>query len=269
MSRGHLSKICFNCCLSFLICLPFLVPFDANRDVDLQGLIVIIAGSFAALALLTAQKFQYKTLPNIGFRLLSVFCVACLLSTIINPHKAYDIIGAPYVRIGFVSILSYILCGFMLLTIPINNFIKYLYLIISSLAWLSLPYSLVRFHSLVRLPGVINQPDIFACLLGCCLLLGWYMIYKLPQIKYWLAVNQLFLIIVLFLTQTRAVIAITILLSMAWLYLRRNIVSKRQLLVGGLSVILVAVSCYGILPHRLTNKAYAYQSTTSACSVQP
>jgi hypothetical protein len=270
MSRSHLSKICFNCCLALLICLPFLVPFDASRDVDLQGLVVIIAGGFAALAAFTIYRFSYKSLslPNIGLILLSVFSFACLLSTIVNPHKAYDILGAPYVRIGFVGVISFVVCGFMLLGIPVNKFIKYLFLIISILAWLSIPYSLVRFHSLVRLPGILNQPDIFGCILGCCLLLGWYIIYDSSQKKYWLMANQLFLTILLFLTQTRAVIAITILLSLIWLYLRRDIVSRRQIIVGGLIVTLIAISCYGILPHRLKNTAYAYQSTTYRFSLQ-
>jgi O-antigen ligase len=244
-------------------CLPFLVLFDTSRNIDLQGLILIVAGGFAWLNLVlssTVSKRQLASLPTLS---LGLFMVSCVLSVLVHPHLGYDLLGAPYIRLGTLGLLSCLGCGLVVSRLSPQRLITYLYIGISSCAILSIPYSLLRFHSLLRIGGLFAQADIFAVFVGCGLLLGARLLRLYPRWRYYCFASQGLLGGLLLLSQTRSVLFLLLLIYPLW----RRWSVRKWLLYAGIVVALL-ISAQFLLPSRLTNVDYANQSISYRLDLQ-
>ncbi|MGC1177264.1 MAG: O-antigen ligase family protein [Candidatus Saccharimonadales bacterium] len=258
---ARFSRFCVSMSLVLAACLPLLVPFQgASRNIDLQGLILIIAGGFAWLAVLLRYRARRRVPRAAHVVLLAVFMACCLISLVLDPHKNYDLLGAPYIRLGTLGLLACVGCGLVTARFSAVTLTKYLYLGTTGMALVSVPCSLLRFHSLTRIGGVFAQADVFACFLGCGLLLGLHMSRQYPRRRYLLLGNQLFLVSLLLLTQTRAIIVAVALLSLAWSVQHRASKTARRLPVYMIGLLLVFFGLYHFAPGRLTNAGYASES---------
>ena len=256
---GRAVGVCRNASLVLAGCLPFLVPFNPARNIDLQGLLLIISGGFAWFVLLLGHRQTLKSLGRWESVLLGIFAISCLISLAVNPRLGYDFLGAPYIRLGTAGLLACIGIGRLLTTIPFKRLVAWLYLIILGLSVVSVPYSWWRFHSLLRVGGVFSQADIFACFVGCGLLLGLEMLVLYPRRRNVLLGGQLFWAILLLLAQTRAVLLLVIALVLVWEGRRLGWKSKQLALYVGAALLLLAGLNYWA-PNRITNTAYASES---------
>ena len=125
--RPHLANLCNQCGIALMVCLPFLVPFADARNIDMQGLILLLAGLASWLAVFLNHWSPIRTMGKVEKLLLAGFIVFCLLSLVANPHPGYDFFGAPYIRLGTGGILACIGCGFALQKISSKRLVIYLY----------------------------------------------------------------------------------------------------------------------------------------------
>jgi O-antigen ligase len=251
-----MSRFCFRVSIALLICLPFLIPFEAFRNTELQGLILILAGVFAWISLL--WQGDVIALTRLQTALLGIFVVCNLISLLVNPHKVYDLLGAPYLRLGTAGFLACVGCGLLLRQLPTSRLIKYLYLIISMSIWLSLPYNWLKFHNLLRIGGVFSQADVFA---GCGLLLGMEALRRYPQRQALILGNQLLLTVVLILSETRAVILLVFILGLIWLIRHHPSAVVKQVTLGiCLCLVIGLLGSYHFTANRLNNPSAAINS---------
>ena len=245
-----------------IVCLPFLVPFSDARNIDLQGLILILAGLTGIGAVMLRKPRVLNSLSRLEQMLLGVFVASCMLSLLANPHKGYDLLGAPYIRLGAAGLVACVACGLALRNISSKRLMQYLYLIIGVSAILSIPYNMLRLHTLVRIGGVFAQADIFAVFLGCGLLLGLAMWTMYPRWRPPLLIMQLVLLGLLLLTETRAVLFLVIILYgyMFWQNHKQTGWSWWQWLACIIGALLVLIGAKILLPVRVTSGAYADQS---------
>lgn len=255
-------RVAYLSCLALLASLVFLVPFDAYRNIDMQGLILLVAGVLAAVYL-----WLDKVKAGLGLEkyLIGLFLGCGIVSLLISPHKDYGLLGAPYVRIGLPALFACLFCGLLLRRSPPKTLMAYLYIGITALGLVSLPYAALRYHSFERLGGVFAQADILAVFLGCGLLLGWGLLSLYPKQRPKILATQIGLAILLIGTQTRAVLLLVLLLSLVW---AGRHLSYRWLVGGLLAGILVLGGVYQFLPQRLTNQQYADESINYRLSLQ-
>lgn len=262
MSAG-LSTYLAKVSLALAACLILLVPFsDPFRNIDFQGGVLITSGSCAWLALLQ-RRLKLDRYASVG---LGLFVISCLLSLLVNPHFGYDLFGAPYLRLGAAGLLSCIGIGWLLACLKPKRLMHILYSLLVAVAALSVPYSLWRFGVVLRLPGLVAQTDVLATLAAVGWLLGLQLWRRYPKYRKWLAVTQVSLLSVLLLTETRAVIVITIGLSLAWLWQHAN----RRVFWSGLAItgLLLGLGSLTVSNSRLTNPGYANQSVAYRLSLQ-
>jgi O-antigen ligase len=266
-ARTHLAELCGSISLALAGCLAFLVPFSAPRNIDLQGLLLIVSGGFAWAGLALGDRKQFKRLGRLAGSLLVVFSVTCVVSLLVNPHLGYDLLGAPYIRLGTAGLLSCIGIGLLAARREAKRLMVELYLLIIGLTILSVPYSWGRFHSLLRIGGVFGQADIMACVVGCGLLIGLGILNLYPRQQRALLGMQAFLAVVLACTQTRAVLFLVIVLSIAWMLHNKRQKSFKSMIYLGALLLLLGGLHYA-LPNRLTNTAYASQSIQYRLTLQ-
>lgn len=240
--------------LALAICLPFLIPFEAARNIDLQGIILIIAGSLAGVSILL--KHSLPGLDKFTTLFLLIFSAGTLLSAALNPNLAYNLLGAPYLRLGALGLLACPLIAFLLYKKTVGQITESLYLLILIAAFISIPYNIFKFQGMVRFAGIFAQPDIMASLLGCGLILGFGSKLRVRNSYLWLAA-QTGLAVLLLLTQTRAVIVLVSLICLG------GLIVAKQFKILVVTVILIAfgvitLSYYG--SGRLNNPGYARQS---------
>lgn len=253
----NIRKLCTVVCLAFLVCLPFLVPFDPARNIDLQGIIVLIAGGFGVVGLaLSRSKID---LPRPATLLGVIFLLSGFISLLLNPHLYYNLLGAPHARIGLMAFITYVVSAFVVLQIPVVTRLKYMYMTIVSVAVASVPYALWNLGTLERLGGVFAQADIFACLLGVGILIGLSLLPRSPRHTKILYVTHGLLITLLFLSETRAVLIITALLWLVWLVRERSVSWKRVVGIAA-AIVITAATVHALLPSRLTDVTYAKES---------
>jgi O-antigen ligase len=261
-SRGtstSASRFFSRLCIAWTVLLPFLVPFDSYRNVDLQGLVLLLAGACAWLVILL--KPRLFLLPDAwGNRLLTIFIMLCLLSNVITPHLGLNLLGVPHLRLGSLGLLSCIGIGLLARRLASDRLAGAAYVQILSVAVVSLGYAVVRYHGVHRIGGVFNQADVFACIIVCGIILGW----QFCSLKTWrgcaVLASQLFLLALLLLTQTRAAIALVLVLSLVWLYQAR-VISFRQYLLVCLILAIAATAAFRLLPSsRLNDESYAARS---------
>ena len=268
VSTASLAYVCRYVSLLLAGCLPFLVPLDPVRNIDLQGLLLLVSGSFAWCAVLLHYRKTLRLTNRLSQVLLAIFAVACLVSFLANPHYGYDFFGAPYIRLGSAGLLACIGIGLLTKTVPLKQLLVYLYGIILGLAAISVPYNLGRLHSLSRIGGVFAQADIMACFVGCGLLIGLGLLLRYKRQRPYILAGQLFLGILLLLTQTRAVLLLVIGLYILWeLQTWGKAGMKRIVICLFTSVLLLGILHY-IAPGRLTSASYADQSVRYRLSLQ-
>jgi O-antigen ligase len=248
-------------------CLPFLVPLDPVRNIDLQGLLLIVSGSFAwcAVTLHYRKTFRFDQLTRV---LLAIFAVACLVSFLANPHHAYDFFGAPYLRLGSGGLLGCIGIGLLSRTVPQKRLLIYMYGIIVGLSVVSVPYAWWYYHSFSRIGGVFAQADIMGCFAGCGLLLGLQLINSYRRYRTFLLAGQVFLAVILLLTQTRAVLLAVIVLYGIWEVHNHRAAAWKRLVLCLVMVVLLLGGLHYLAPNRLTNTTYADQSIRYRLTLQ-
>jgi O-antigen ligase len=257
---GRVAGVCRSASLVLAGCLSLLVPFDPGRNIDLQGLLLMISGGLAWCALLLGYRETFRPLGRLTGTFLGIFAACCLVSLLVNPHFGYDFLGAPYIRLGAAGLVSCLGIGLLLTTVSPKRLLSGLYLIILGLSVISVPYSWWHFHSLWRIGGVFSQADIMACFIGCGLLFGLEMRRLYPGHRRVLAGTQLFWLVLLVLSETRAVLLLVIVLGLVWeLHGRRT----RRLKLAALYIMAALILLGGLhylMPNRLTNTAYASRS---------
>src|SRR5665213_2870127 len=103
--RQRFSGLATQVSMALAICLPFVLPFDTARNIDAQGLLIIVIGGFAWGALILKPSFWKRLLPW-QWVLLGLYMLAGLVSVVVNPHVGYDLLGAPYIRLGAGGLLA-------------------------------------------------------------------------------------------------------------------------------------------------------------------
>lgn len=255
--------------LLVLVCiLPLLVPFGLSRNIDLQAMVVVLSGALAWTAVLLRQR-QQKMRLNLMLLCIGLYCLACTVSWLVHA-SVLNAFGGALARLGSLELLSAVGIGLALAHLPRQRLVTALYASIIVLALISLPYNLLTAHHLVRIGGLLHQPDFFAVIVGVGLLLGADVWQKAPKYRPYLAAGQAYLVIVLVMTQTRAVIALLLLLTLSGLWLS-GLTIKRKTLLSLVSLALIAMgffSLQAVLPGRLTNGHYADQSVSYRLSLQ-
>ena len=111
LSKTSLARTYRRIAVTLALVLPFLVFFDAPRNIDMQGYLVVVVGVAAWLAIaLQAGRCRLERPTNI---LLAIFGLSLLLSTFFRPHLGYNLLGAPFARLGLLQLLSCIGFGIM------------------------------------------------------------------------------------------------------------------------------------------------------------
>ena len=256
----YVASICRKVAVSLTCLLALLVPFDPVRNIDLQGLILLVIGGFAWTSVLLKTSWSLKQSNRIAVGLLSTFIIACLVSLLINPHFSYDFYGAPYLRLGTAGLIACLGSGLLFRTLPLKRLLTGLYGLITIIAVVSIPYSLIRFHALGRIAGLFAQTTTLAAFLGCGFLIGLELFRVHRPWRRYIIASQLVLIAELLVTETRAVLALVVVLSLVWiLYNRHQLLNLRRIIY--LSMVgLILGSLYLLLPGRLTNESYAVDS---------
>ena len=244
------------------------MPLDPVRNIDLQGLLLIVSGSFAWCAVALHYRKVLKLENKFTGILLAIFAVTCLVSFLVNPHHVYDFFGAPYLRLGSGGLLACIGIGLLARTVPRKRLLIYMYGIIVGLSVVSVPYAWWYFHSFSRIGGVFAQADIMGCFAGCGLLLGLALIRSYRRYRTSLLVSQLFLAVVLLLTQTRAVLLAVIILYGVWEVHNHRAAAWKRLVLCLAMVVLLLGGLHYLAPNRLTNTTYADQSIRYRLSLQ-
>lgn len=206
LSTSNISNFIFKTAVVLIVAMPFLAPFPDNRNADLQGIVILIAGLLSSVYIITKYKSFNNLLSNKERVLLIAIMVFALLSFLVNPHKNYDLLGAPYVRLGLAGTYSIIACSFLMSSIKTRDLLRYLYLLIIAIATISVPYTIYEQGTVNRIGGLFSQADIFAVFMGCGLLIGVEIYKKYPKLKFQIISSQILLVVLILLSQTRAVI---------------------------------------------------------------
>jgi hypothetical protein len=260
MTRTGIAAFSRKLTIAFVCCLPFLVPFSGSpRNTDMQGLILILAGATGWLAVILGKNLRIaRPYPTTAI-LLAIFMISSLASLAVNPHWLYDLLGAPHVRLGTAGFLACIGCGLALCRITLKQLITAMYLIITGLALVAVPYSWLHLHSVARISGISAQPDILAAFLGCGLMLGMQMLRYYPLRRSFLYVNQLLLFGLLIASGTRSILFITlILLPIYWQQLKSRWTWQWLVYLAVIGSLLCSAKL--LLPTRLTDIGYAGES---------
>ncbi|HEX7633192.1 MAG TPA: O-antigen ligase family protein [Candidatus Saccharimonadales bacterium] len=257
---GRLADICAKSSIALAACLAFAVPFGPSRNTDMQGLLLLIVGGLAWISLLL--KWHGWPLDRPATILLGLFFGIGGISSIVNPHLTYDLLGAPHIRLGYLGLLSCLGFALLLQRTALLNILRFLYALILAIALISLPYVLWHDHSVTRIGGLFSQADIFGVCLAVGLILSSYVHWQTTRRRYTLfVVAQVYLSVLLILTGTRAAIFLCAILYPVSLRLGSRVSYTKLLLGSGLAVALLILS-QSILPGRVTDAHYATESVS-------
>ncbi len=257
MTRVGLADTFRKLAVVFALSLPFLVPYGGpGRNTDMQGLVLLLAGA-CGWAVIALERFAaLRALDKPVRVLLFVFALSCL-GSLLSPHFAYNVLGAPHVRLGIAGLFACIGCGLALRSVELKRFMTWLYGTLCVLAGVALPYAWIRFHDLARLGGTFAQADIFAVMLGCGLMLGIWMLREYPGKRPYLLAGQILLAVLLVASGTRAVIILMLLLLPLCAKVRWR--SWGWVIYGSLCVALL-LAAQAAAPSRVTDVRYANES---------
>jgi O-antigen ligase len=247
--------------------LPFIVPFSPGRNVVAQGLLILLIGFFAwALVYLNQNALSIK---NSKLKwVIAIYIAACGLSLIFNPHKGYDLLGSPYIRLGSLGLVACLGLGLSARSLSLRKLIAGLYALTVLIAITALPYSAFRLHNLARLGGVFDQADILAVFTGVGLLLGLQVYKDFTRYRKYIIFTQALLLIVLVLSGTRSILLILLILTPIWLHFNFKNLKTSQWLTY-LVVVVLAFAALSVFYHgRLNNADYAGQSISYRYDLQ-
>jgi O-antigen ligase len=252
--------------LALAAVLPFVVPFDPSRNIDAQGLLLLLAGASAWIALIIEGNLKFKS-AALKWSII-LFIVACILSFLFNPHKSYDLLGSPYIRLGSAGLIACVGIGLLTARLKVRQLQLTLYAICLLLAVSSVPYSWLRIHTLYRPGGVFSQADILAVYMGVGLLIGLKLWEEFKDRQKIVLLCQLLLGLALILSSTRSVLILIVILAPLWL----NYYVKSWTIKRWLSYLVVMALLFGLLATfyhgRLDNIKYASQSLSYRYDLQ-
>lgn len=246
----------------WLVCLlPLLVPFSLNRNIYLQGLVVILSGLLGWTA--TTIRLRRRELrPPISFSLLlGLYVLATVVSLLVHPSLR-NLFGSPLVYLGSAVLITAPGCGLALYSLPPVKVFRWLYVSFVALAAVSLAYSLPGSWVDGRLGGVFHQADFLAVSMGLGLILGVELWRRQQFRRRWLVCAQTVLAVVLLLSQTRAVIGLMPLIILTMVALS-GVPIRRKLLAAGsltLAFVVAIAAVHALLPSRLSDAGYAVDS---------
>ena len=255
LSKTSLARTYRRIAVTLALLLPFLVFFDAPRNIDMQGYLVVVVGVAAWLAIaLQAGRYRLERPTNI---LLAIFGLSLLLSTFFRPHLGYNLLGAPFARLGLLQLLSCIGFGIMAAGFKRDLIIRAVFYESLAVAVVALPYDLLKYHEIGRIGGLFAQADIMACFTGVGIMAGLYTLGSRRHRARSIILAELYLSLILFLTQTRAVLAIVLFFVTVWLV---RLVPRNDLWKGvaaGALACAVIFALLPILPGRVSDSHYA------------
>jgi len=255
-------------CLLFVAALAFLVPFSPLRNINIQGLILILAGATGWLAVLLRRPLGLKVHARPVLILGAIYVLSILISLAFSPYFSYGLLGLPYVRLGAAGLLACLGCGLCLETIQTKRLITGLYYLTCAFAVTSVVYTWLHFHSLIRIGGLFSQADLFAVIVGCGFLLGVHLYASHAKNRLLLGILQIILGVLLICSETRAVIGLVTIILGVWLLRERAHWSVRRLLLLALISVLALGVLTVVVPKRITNVSYGTESTRYRLELQ-
>lgn len=248
--------------------LALMIPFEAGRNIDMQGGLLIIAGVFAWTAIALRHKLFIEMQERRTLLLLGIMMFSVLLSTLVNPHLGYDLFGAPLMRLGSLGLFACIGIGMLAQTVPSKKLITYLYVLICIICLLSIPYNVFQFDSTDRIGGVFAQADVLAVVSACGFLLGLRIYKMLPSKRVYVLLCQLSLLIVLVMTQTRVPLILVFFLSIGWLLIQQKTLLQTKTLIVLAATMFILILGALLLPPRITDVKFAKESADYRFSLQ-
>lgn len=260
---------CQNAVLTLVCLLPFLVPFSLQQNIDLQAFAVILTGLVAWFGFAVGSKKQAWSPYVILWIALITYVVFCFLSLLWHPTLT-NLFGSALIRLGSLALVACVGCGMLLSSLDTKRLTSWLYGTCVALAAVTIPYTLLTAHHLSRLGGVFHQPDILAAWLACGVILGLSMWHLYPKLQKVLILSQLLLAMVLILTETRAVIALLIIIFLLNVFQSHGNWRRRIALGAGIIVILIiaTLASLAVLPQRLTSNSYNVESISYRLHLQ-
>jgi O-antigen ligase len=211
----RLIRVCRQSSTTLIVCLPFLALFDGSRNLKLQGLLLLVTTLLAIPVLVAMRQLFADTRQGL---LVLLYAAFGLLSCVLNPSAIDNLFGPVRSHLGSLILLACVLAGASTLYYQRRTKILWLYAVISLVGYLSVPYSLVRFHSLSRISGLTSQPVVLGCLLAVGLVLGYYIFILHKRHRALILLNQLAVGGLLLATQTRAAIGLALLMLLISYY---------------------------------------------------
>lgn len=247
--------------------LPLFMPFGLVRGLGYQAILTMLTGVLAVTALILERP---RGLPRWSIYCTVAYAAACLLSTVFHP-SASNIFGAPLMRLGAAELLACAAIGLSLRQVKQQHVQYALYASLSALSIVSVPFTLLQAHAIVRVGGLLYQPDFLAVVAGLAFILGTDLCIKLPSRRWPLGVLQLLLLITILLTQTRAVLGILALVTILQLC-QQTTASWRKRSVAMLGFVAITVGLIAglqpIIGNRLADTSYASESTSYRAALQ-
>jgi len=243
--------------LIILLLLGFETPGKLpSIDYFLQLYTIAVAGIFSWIYLLT--KDRKKLIYYLKNYLVIIILISLSLLAIFH-HDRTNLIGSYLFPNSILSTLCLLGSGMLISGTNFRKRISIIYGMISLITY----YSLISFSSYYfnsRFYGNFLQPDIFAEFITVAFIAGLEIINNInnKKIKILIYLNQLFLIAILYLTKTRAVFLLAIVINL--LYIVLVDMRKRKYIQTSFLVILVGL--FFLSPFRSTSpSSLSYSST--------
>ena len=251
-----------------LTCLtPFLVPFSLAQNIDLQALVLIMTGGVAWYDVWRSRR--HYPLPRWPSIAIATYLFFCALSLIIHP-SFLNVFGTKLVRLGTLELVACVGCGMTLRKLTATKVSVWFYVTSVLLAITTLPFHFFTTGHLTRLGGVFHQADILAVWMAIGFILGLSLWKPHVRQRVYIAIGQVLLATILLLSQTRAIIAILILIIFIMI-LRSSMNWRKHVIVGILALACIAVGVIdtkAISPSRITDVSFAGESITYRLSLQ-
>ncbi len=221
-----------------------MVPYHVvTQNINIKGALLIVLGGAAWLGVLARPRLLLS-LPKWILGLIGLLLANLALSSLTSPSSTAALFGAPYVRLGTLGLAGAIGCGLLLRNVPKPRVLMAIYASTLFLAVFSVVYNLWRFGYVARLIGPVYQADALAAYLGVGLVLGfWAMITKADWTRA-ILMGQVVLLVAILLTQTRAAIGLSVVLSLAALTHLRAWNVLRQYAVALITMLLLIIGLH-------------------------
>jgi O-Antigen ligase len=247
------------------VSLAFVVPFDSGRNAELQSRLILFSGLLSAVIVLFNYRNVRSLLPRFTWIALSIILALALVSSTLNIGVWSNLFGLPYVGVGVLSVIASVAVALHISQYSLREITVAIYVTIVALSIVSIPYGLVNQAVAGRLGGVFVQPDIMACFAGCGLIFGAYILTGRSKHEYYLYASQLFLLITLFMTQTRAVIYVIIFLFALYILRSSRLYRYVTMALAGFTMI---IALQMATSSRLIDTQYVRESIEYRLSLQ-